>query len=67
MWDVLSKDYDKSIAAEKCLQRVTTKSKPGSVVVFHDSLKAEKNLQHVLPKVLNIFLKKVFNFSSLAN
>lgn len=65
MWDVLSKDYDKNISAEKCLQRVITKSKPGSIIVFHDSLKAEKNLRYVLPKALKYFSGKNFRFSSL--
>src|SRR5258705_10298262 len=34
MWDVLSKDYDKNISAEKCLQRVIKNSRAGSVIVF---------------------------------
>lgn len=67
MWDVLSKDYAPDISAEKCLQRVITKSKPGSVVVFHDSRKAEKNLRFVLPRVLEYFSEKNFAFRSLAD
>jgi peptidoglycan-N-acetylglucosamine deacetylase len=65
MWDVLSKDYDKAMASEKCLERVVTQSKPGSVLVFHDSAKAEKNLQYVLPKVLEYFSERNYNFRSL--
>ncbi len=52
MWDILSYDYDTTISPEKCLQNILKNIKPGSVVVFHDSLKAEKNLRYVLPKVL---------------
>ena len=52
MWDVLSGDYDQNISAEKCLNNVLTNIEKGSVIVFHDSLKAEKNLRYVLPKVL---------------
>ncbi|MAM28285.1 MAG: polysaccharide deacetylase family protein [Flavobacteriaceae bacterium] len=52
MWDVLSADFDVDISEEKCLQNVLQNIKKGSVVVFHDSLKAEKNLRYVLPKVL---------------
>jgi peptidoglycan/xylan/chitin deacetylase (PgdA/CDA1 family) len=65
MWDVLSKDYDKNISAEKCLQRVIQNSQSGSVIVFHDSAKAEKNLQYVLPKVLEYFAERNFRFESL--
>jgi len=65
MWDVLSKDYDKTVLAEKCLQRVISKSKPGSVIVFHDSAKAEKNLRYALPRVLEYFSEKNFSFRAL--
>lgn len=52
MWDIISYDFDASISEEECLQNVLGKIRPGSIVVFHDSLKAEKNLRYVLPKVL---------------
>lgn len=52
MWDVLSADFDLDISEEKCLNNVVKNLKPGSIVVFHDSLKAENNLRFVLPKVL---------------
>jgi peptidoglycan/xylan/chitin deacetylase (PgdA/CDA1 family) len=58
MWDVLSYDYDGSVSEEKCLKNVINNIKPGSVVVFHDSLKAEKNLRYVLPKVLEFIGEK---------
>ena len=52
MWDILSYDYDTTITKEKCLQNVLKNLNPGNIIVFHDSLKAEKNLRYVLPKVL---------------
>ena len=54
MWNVLSADYDTSISEEKCFKNVAGSIKPGSIVVFHDSLKAQKNMQYTLPKVLDI-------------
>ncbi|MCB0465470.1 MAG: polysaccharide deacetylase family protein [Aequorivita sp.] len=57
MWDIISFDFDNSISEEKCLQNVLRNIKPGSIVVFHDSLKAEKNLLFVLPKVLEYLNK----------
>jgi len=65
MWDVLSEDYDSSISAEKCFRNVTNYAKPGSIIVFHDSLKASANLQEVLPKVLSFFKKQGFEFKRL--
>ncbi|MEM0517775.1 polysaccharide deacetylase family protein [Aequorivita flava] len=58
MWSIISYDYDKFVSAEKCLQNVLKNIKPGSVIVFHDSLKAEKNLRFVLPKVLSFISEK---------
>ena len=57
MWDVLSADFDSSISKEKCLNNVLSNVKPGSIIVFHDSIKAFKNLEYVLPKTL-VFLKE---------
>ena len=56
MWDILSADFDYSISPEKCLDNVLKNIKSGSIVVFHDSQKAFKNLEFVLPKTLE-FLK----------
>jgi len=61
MWDVLSYDFDSTITEDECLHNVLKNIKPGSVIVFHDSLKAEKNLRFVLPKVLGYCIKKIIN------
>lgn len=65
MWDVLSLDWDVSISPENCLEKVLTKSNKGSIVVFHDSVKASKNMQYVLPRVLNHFTEKGYSFKKL--
>ena len=65
MWDVLSGDFDKNTSEEKCLQNVLTKTREGSIVVLHDSIKAKKNLFYVLPKFLEYFSKEGFVFASL--
>lgn len=58
MWDVLSYDFDATVSEEECLQNVLKNIRPGSLIVFHDSLKAEKNLRYVLPKVLGFIGQK---------
>ena len=65
MWDVLSGDFDQTISEEKCLKNVLTKTREGSIVVFHDSIKAKKNLFFVLPKFLEHFSKEGFAFEQL--
>lgn len=52
MWDVISGDYDPNINAEKCLNKVIANTRPGSIIVFHDNLKARETVLEVLPKYL---------------
>jgi|SaaInl0LU_22_DNA_1037365.scaffolds.fasta_scaffold00303_24 peptidoglycan/xylan/chitin deacetylase (PgdA/CDA1 family) len=65
MWEVLSADFDKKTSPEKSFQNVLKNTTSGSIVVFHDSVKASRNLQHALPKVLHHFSEKGFAFKSL--
>lgn len=62
MWDVIAFDWKDSISSEKCYQNVISKAKSGSIVVFHDSVKASKHMQYALPKVLDYFSKKGYEF-----
>ncbi len=65
MWDVLTQDYRQSLSKENCLAGSLRVSRPGSIVVFHDSLKADRNLSYVLPKYLEHFSKEGYIFSAL--
>jgi peptidoglycan/xylan/chitin deacetylase (PgdA/CDA1 family) len=65
MWDILSGDFDNSLSKEKCLKNVINKTKPGSIIVFHDSQKAFPKLQFTLPPFLEAFTGKGFTFRSL--
>ena len=56
MWDILSADFDTAITPEKCLENVLKNIAPGSIIVFHDSAKAFRNLEYTLPRTLQ-FLK----------
>jgi len=62
MWDVLSADFDQSITPQKCLENVTKNVKSGSVIVFHDSIKASQNLKFALPKTLSFLKENGFVF-----
>ena len=62
MWDVLSADFDTSISKEKCLKNVISNIKPGSIIIFHDSVKAFQNLKYTLPKVLDYIDEKKFRY-----
>lgn len=65
LWDVLSYDWDNSISEEKCLKNVTLTAKEGSIIVFHDSVKASRNLKYVLPKVLEYYSERGYCFKRL--
>lgn len=65
MWDVLSKDYDRSRTPERCLSDVLRHARPGSIIVFHDSLKAEPLLRAVLPETLRRLSEEGYSFAAL--
>lgn len=65
MWNVLSADYDTSISPEKCLDNVLKNVTSGSIIVFHDSVKAFPNLEYTLPKALKYWQEKGFVFEKL--
>ena len=65
MWDVLSGDFDPNITEEQCLLNVTRNVEPGSIVVFHVSLKAEDKLRYALPKALAYFAEQGYRFEAL--
>lgn len=65
MWDVLSGDYDINISPEQCLRNVTDNAQPGSIILMHDSLKAERNLRYVLPAALEYFAGQGYHFEKL--
>jgi peptidoglycan/xylan/chitin deacetylase (PgdA/CDA1 family) len=65
MWNVLSFDWDNSISNQTCLENVIKNTSDGSIVVFHDSIKASNNMKYALPKTLEHFSKKGFSFKSI--
>ncbi|MDR2586406.1 MAG: polysaccharide deacetylase family protein [Prevotellaceae bacterium] len=52
MWEVLSRDYGRSISGKRCARNVIRDMRPGAIVVFHDSVKSARNLWVALPLVL---------------
>jgi len=65
MWDVLSADFDQTISPDKCLENAIQKVTSGSIIVFHDSVKASVNLKHALPRAIAHYKEKGFVFDIL--
>jgi peptidoglycan-N-acetylglucosamine deacetylase len=65
MWDVMSYDYSSGITKEKCLANVLKNVRPGSIVVFHDSIKASEKVLYALPGVLEFLKEKKYKCRSI--
>ena len=66
MWSVLSGDYDSRLTEEQCARRVKTGLKPGAIILFHDSEKAERNMIYALESLLVVGSENGFSFKSLS-
>lgn len=64
-WDVLSHDYSSKISPEACLKNSIKYTRNGSIIVFHDNLKAEINLKYTLPQYIECFLKLNYKFATI--
>ena len=65
MWDVLTGDYDQNLSKERVLSKTLQHTEQGSIVLFHDSIKASKNMMYTLPRVLAHFSEQGFSFKSI--
>lgn len=65
MWDVLSADFDQTITPQQCLHNVINNVTSGSIIIFHDSIKASHNLRYALPKTIEYLKENDFSFAVL--
>jgi peptidoglycan/xylan/chitin deacetylase (PgdA/CDA1 family) len=65
MWSVLSVDWAKNVSEIQCYKNIVDNASSGDIVVFHDSVKASRNLQYTLPKVLEYYGNLGYNFKSI--
>lgn len=62
MWDVLTMDYNKNLSPNQVVDNVKKLVRPGSIIVFHDSLKAWDRLKVALPKSLEHLANEGYTF-----
>ncbi len=65
LWDVLSLDYNQTISKIDCYYNIKHFSRPGSVIVFHDNIKAETNMFYALTHTLLFFSEAGYRFEAL--
>ena len=52
MYDLVTRDYSYKLKGEEVLKNVKKYARNGSIIVFHDSLRAENNLKYALPRAI---------------
>jgi peptidoglycan/xylan/chitin deacetylase (PgdA/CDA1 family) len=62
MWDVVTRDYSRFLTPQQVLGNVRHYTRNGSIIVFHDSLKAERNLREALPRSIEWLLAEGYSF-----
>jgi peptidoglycan/xylan/chitin deacetylase (PgdA/CDA1 family) len=65
LWTSISGDFSENLDVEKVIWALSYHTKPGHIIVFHDSKKAEKNLKAILPELLKNWRSKGYEFGLL--
>lgn len=65
MYDLVTRDYSKKLNSEQVVENVKRYTRNGSIIVFHDSLKAERNLRQALPKAIEWLKEQGYEFCRL--
>lgn len=65
MYDLVTRDYSKKMNPEQVLENVKRYTRNGSIIVFHDSLKAERNLREALPAAITWLKEQGYEFCRL--
>ncbi len=65
MWDIMSYDFDPNLDVNLSYQKIIAHTKPGSILVFHDNIKAEHTLKYLLPKIMDYFQSQGYLFKAI--
>jgi len=65
MWSLLTRDYDPGLAPERALRLTLAATRPGDIVVLHDSRKASRSLRFLLPRLLAHYGEQGYEFAAL--
>jgi peptidoglycan/xylan/chitin deacetylase (PgdA/CDA1 family) len=65
MWDVLAGDFEDGMTGADCVDVVMRRTRPGSIIVFHDNLISQERMRHALPVVVRRLLDAGYRFETL--
>lgn len=66
MYDLVTRDYSRNLNGDEVLANVRRYARNGSIIVFHDSLKAEKNLRYALPRAIEWLKEQGYEFETIS-
>ncbi|MGL4520027.1 MAG: polysaccharide deacetylase family protein [Phocaeicola sp.] len=62
MWDLVTRDYSNQLTGEEVFKKVKKYVRNGSIITFHDSIKAESNLKYALPRAIEWLKEQGYAF-----
>ena len=65
MYDLVTRDYSRKLTGERVLTNVRRYARNGSIIVFHDSLKAERNMKYALPRAIEWLQSQGYKFDKI--
>ena len=65
MYDLVTRDYNRKLSGEQVFHNVKRYARNGSIIVFHDSLKAEANMKYALPRSIEWLMEQGYGFLPL--
>lgn len=66
MYDLVTRDYSRRVNGERVLDNVMRYARNGSIIVFHDSVKAHANLRYALPRAIKWLKEQGYEFETLS-
>lgn len=65
MYDLVTRDYSKKQTPQQVLDNVRRYARNGSIIVFHDSIKASPRMRWALPRAIEWLKEQGYEFESL--
>jgi peptidoglycan/xylan/chitin deacetylase (PgdA/CDA1 family) len=65
LWDVVTRDYSRIKTADDVFENVKRYTRNGSIIVFHDSIKAGDRMKQSLPRSIEWLLEQGYSFAKI--
>lgn len=65
MWDLVTRDYSNKLNGKQVFEKIKKYVRNGSIITFHDSIKAEANMKYALPRTIEWLKKEGYSFGTL--